>query len=76
MIETEVQSELLKRLEQLSPVKQWQVLGFARSLAKGPPRGVPGDQLLRFAGTMTHDEAQEFLKAIEEDCERIDDDEW
>ncbi len=76
MVDADVQNELLKELEQLSPAKQWQVLGFARSLAKGPPRGAPGDLLLRVAGTMTHDEAQDLLKAIEEGCERIDGDEW
>jgi len=63
MTETEVRSELLKQLDQLSPAKQHEVLRFARSLAKSLPKGVPGDRLLRFAGTMTHEEAQEFLKA-------------
>ncbi len=76
MTEMKVRNELLKQLDQLPPAKQNEVLSFARSLAESLPKGVPGDQLLRFAGTMTHEEAQEFLKAIEEDCERIDPDEW
>jgi hypothetical protein len=76
MTKLEVRSELLKQLDQLPPAKQDEVLQFARSLAESQPRGVPGDQLLRFAGTMTHEEAQEFLKSIEEDCEKIEPDGW
>jgi hypothetical protein len=76
MIDATIQSELLKEVGQLAPTLQRKVVDFARSLAQSRPRGTPGKQLLRFAGTMTHEEAQEFLKAIEEDCERIDPDEW
>jgi hypothetical protein len=76
MIDEDVQSELLKQVEQLPPAMQQRVVRFARSLVQPPPKGVPGDRLLRFAGTMTHEEAQEFLKSIEEGCERIDSDEW
>ena len=76
MIDEDVQSELLKQVEQLSPPMQQRVVRFAHSLVESPPKGVPGDRLLRFAGIMTHEEAQEFLKSIEEDCERIDANEW
>ncbi len=75
MIETEVQTELLKQLGQLSLPKQQRVLDFARSLAE-PPRGVPGTELLEFAGIMTPEEAKEFLDGIEGECERIDPNEW
>ena len=67
MIDENVRTELLKQIDRLPLVKQQRVLRFARLLGEG----VPGDRLLRFAGTMTHDEAQEFLKAIEEGWERI-----
>jgi hypothetical protein len=76
MIDAEIQTELLKQVEQLPMAKQRQVLRFARSLAERRPEGVPGDRLLRFAGTMTHEEAQEFLRGIEEKCERIDPHGW
>jgi mRNA-degrading endonuclease RelE of RelBE toxin-antitoxin system len=66
MIDAAIQSELLKELEQLPPLLQRKVVDFAHSLAESRPRGTPGDQLLRFAGTMTHEEAQEFLKAVNE----------
>ncbi|MGA2069287.1 MAG: hypothetical protein ABSG86_30330 [Thermoguttaceae bacterium] len=70
MSDTEVRSALLKQLDCLPPAEQQQVLRFARSLAEAPRKGVPGERLLRFAGTMTHEEAQEFLRGIDEECER------
>ena len=75
MIDIEVQTQLIEQLDKLSLPKQRRVLDFARSLAD-PPRGVPGTELLRFAGIMTPEEAKEFLDSIEEDCERIDFDGW
>jgi len=38
------------------------------------PKGTPGRDLLKYAGTISQADAQEMLKAIEEECERIDDD--
>lgn len=76
MIEEAIQRELLAQLAQLPEEKQRRVLDFARVLGGSTPRGVPGSQLLQFAGTMTEQEAKEMLTAIEEDCERVDPDEW
>jgi divalent metal cation (Fe/Co/Zn/Cd) transporter len=76
MIDAEVQSELLKQLEQLSLAKQWKVLGFARTLADAGPRGVPGTELLDLCGSLPAEDAQEMIQAIEEECERIDPNEW
>ena len=55
---------------------QWQVLEFVRSLIKTEVRGTPGHQLLRFAGSIPSDDLQVMRKAIEQDCERVDVDEW
>jgi hypothetical protein len=67
---------LLKEIDQLPPALHRRVLDFARAPADSTPQGVPGDTLLQFAGTMTPAEADEFLRGIEEDCERIDRNEW
>lgn len=42
------------------------------------PKGTPGKDLLRFAGTISAEDADEMMRAIEEGCERIepDDDAW
>ncbi len=76
MVDAFVQNELLKQMEHLPAAMQRRVLDFARSLAKPAPTGTPGHKLLRFAGIMTPEEGKEFLQAIEEDCERIDPNEW
>lgn len=76
MIDAALQRELLKEVEQLPPPLQEKVVEFARSLVQPKPRGIPGDVLLKLAGIMTPSEADEFLLAIEEDCERVDPNEW
>ena len=74
-----IQSELLSYLGQLPADAQARVVDFARTLAKSPkPKkvGTPGKELLRFAGTISHEDAQQMMKAIEEGCEQIDANEW
>jgi hypothetical protein len=75
MVDTEVQTQLIAQLDKLPLAKQQRVLDYARSLGEPAQKGVPGDRLLRFAGTMTHEESQEFLHSIEE-CRKVDVDEW
>lgn len=55
---------------------QWQMLEFVRSLVKAEIQGTPGQQLLRFAGSIPVDDLQLMREAIEQDCERVDVDEW
>ena len=76
MVDNLYQSELLKEIDQLPPALQRRVLDFARALADSAPQGVPGDTLLQFAGIMAPAEADEFLRGIEEDCEKVDPNEW
>jgi hypothetical protein len=76
MADSSLQEELLREVEQLPISQQRRVLDFARALAESTLHGVPGDMLLQFAGTMTPAEADEFLRRIEEDCERVDPNEW
>jgi hypothetical protein len=76
MLDSSLREESLKVLDRLSSAMQRRVLDFARTLRESMLRGTPGRELLRFAGTMTPAEADEFLRGIEEDCERIDPREW
>ena len=48
----------------------------AQAIPKPPLQGVPGKNLLRFAGTIPHDDILMMQQAIQEDCERVDIDEW
>jgi hypothetical protein len=40
--------------------------------AASVPKGIPGRDLLRFAGTLSPEDAEEMRQAIEEGCEQID----
>ncbi|HIK30568.1 MAG TPA: hypothetical protein IGS17_06250 [Oscillatoriales cyanobacterium M59_W2019_021] len=68
--------EVVERLKVMPPHLQWQVLEFVRSLVKVEVRGTPGQQLLRFAGSIPIDDLQLMREAIEQDCDRIDLNEW
>jgi hypothetical protein len=68
--------EVVEQLKVMPQPLQRQVLEFARSLVKSEVRGTPGQQLLRFAGSIPSDDLQLMREAIEQDCERVDVDEW
>ena len=68
--------EVVEKLKVMPQPLQRQVLDFVRSLVKAEVRGTPGQQLLRFAGSIPSDDLQLMREAIEQDCERIDVDEW
>ena len=60
MSDLPIQNELVAMLGQLPLAQQQQVLAFARSLSRDVPSGLPGDQILRFAGTLTAEDAVLF----------------
>ena len=68
--------EVVEQLKVMPQPLQRQVLEFVRSLVETGVRGTPGQQLLRFAGSIPSDDLQLMREAIEQDCERIDVDEW
>jgi len=68
--------EVVEQLKVMPQHLQWQVLEFVRALVKSEVRGTPGQQLLRFAGSIPSDDLQLMSEAIEQDCERVDINEW
>lgn len=68
--------EVVEQLKVMPQHLQWQVLEFVRGLAKAEVRGTPGEQLLRFAGAIPAEDLQLMQEAIEQDCERVDINEW
>ncbi|NJL61696.1 MAG: hypothetical protein HC903_07540 [Methylacidiphilales bacterium] len=68
--------EVVEQLKIMPQHLQWQVLEFVRTLVKPQVRGVQGQQLLRFAGSIPSDDLQLMREAIEQGCERVDVDEW
>ena len=71
-----MQSELLGYLGQLGSNDQARVVHFARTLAKAPQRGTPGKELLRVVGTIPHDDLEQMKQIIEEECERVEANDW
>jgi len=66
MADTTIKEEILNEIDKMTPERQMRVLEFARTLSNPLPPGVPGKDLLQFAGILTHEEGQEWLDAIEE----------
>lgn len=75
-MESSIVDRVAEQVRALAPELQRRVLEFARALAVSEPRGVPGRQLLRFAGQLTSEDAQLMRDAIEQGCENIDSHEW
>ncbi len=76
MSDTTVQKQLREQLEHLPAEQQHQVLEFARSLVKAKGSGVPGKDLLRFAGAIDAEDLMAIERAIHEGCEKVNLDEW
>lgn len=68
--------KVVEQLKDLPQELQWRVLEFARALARSTPRGVPGQELLRFAGAISPDDAKLMRETIERGCEQVDANEW
>ncbi len=75
--------ELHQQFKLLAPNQQREVIDLVRLLASQSSivpqekrTGVPGSELLKFAGTLSDEDAAEMLQAIEEGCERVDPDDW
>ena len=71
-----IDQEIAKLLHQLPEAEQQRVLDFARELADVKPRGIPGADLLGFAGHIPPDDLQRMNDAIEEGCEAVNFGEW
>ena len=55
---------------------QKEVLRFVVPLVSSTPKGESGAVLRPFAGSLDHVSAQEMIRAIEEECERVDAGDW
>lgn len=71
-----LEKEITSRLHKLSPEQQMRVLAFVRTLAGEKPSGVPGSELLRFAGAIDLNDLREIEKAIAEGCEQVNLNDW
>jgi len=68
--------QILDQVDGLPYAEQRRVLDFARALAQSKMQGVPGKELVRFAGTISKEDLKKMSAAIEEGCEQVDINEW
>ncbi|MDY6938707.1 MAG: hypothetical protein SWY16_13665 [Cyanobacteriota bacterium] len=73
---TSIIDRIVEQLKSMPQPLQWQVLKFAQTLTACHIKGVPGQQLLQFSGTIRTDDLQLMQAAIEDGCERVDLNEW
>jgi hypothetical protein len=73
---TPVKEEILREIDHLPLHFQKRVLDFVRTLKSTPDEGVPGRELLCFAGILPLAEGKLMIRAIEESCEQVDPNEW
>ncbi|MBT4087610.1 MAG: hypothetical protein HOE30_03870 [Deltaproteobacteria bacterium] len=76
MLNVTVKKQIISQMGLLDYEHQRRVLDFARALVVTCPKGVPGKQLLSFAGTIPADDLKTMEKAIEDSCEKVDQNEW
>lgn len=76
MVNPALERQLHQHLQALKPAAQQRVLEFAEALVITKPRGVPGKELLRFAGTIPPEDLKLMAEAIEEGCGKVDLDGW
>jgi hypothetical protein len=68
--------EIVNEIGRLDYGNQRRVLDFVKALASAGGKGVPGKHLLSFASVIPPEDLEEIRNAIEENCEKVDRDEW
>jgi predicted AAA+ superfamily ATPase len=73
---TVLREEIINNLNKLPVELQKKVKDFVDALISTIPKGTSGKSLAKYAGTLSNKDAQEFIDAIEDGCERINEDDW
>ena len=76
MADSSIKQQIVAKVQLLSTDQQRRVLDFARTLGAPLPKGVPGKELLRFAGAIPKDDLKMMAEAIDEGCETVDAHDW
>ena len=71
-----IEKEIISQLSKLPREKQREVLHFVRALTTNQLIGTPGKELLRFAGSIEPHDLEVMARVIEEDCEKVNLNEW
>jgi len=76
MVNPLIKKEIEQQLNRLPEQLQRRVLEYALTLSPEHRKGVKGQSLLHFAGTIAIDDLDAMKRAIERDCEHVDQHEW
>jgi hypothetical protein len=71
----DVRDEIVARIDKLPPEMRERVLEFVAALA-APANGESGAALRHFLGSIHPVSALEMIRAIEDECERVDASQW
>ena len=71
MRSTTVEKDIHEQLGRLPIEQQRQALEFERAFVTTRVHGVPGKDLLRFEGTINHEDLMTIEQTIKEGCERV-----
>ena len=69
-------SEATEQMANLPYSLQKKILKYIRELTLSEKKGVPGKSLLKYAGSIPQDDLKTMSEAIENDCGKIDANEW
>ena len=76
MAENATIQQIIKQLSSLPPDLQKKIYDFTVELSHSRPKGTPGKDWRKFAGTIESDDIEVMKQAIEEGCEQVNADEW
>lgn len=74
MEKTEIRQQILSALDHLNKRQQESLLAFIKSLIEKKSNNKP--DILKMSGKIEKDDLKLMEKAIQEDCEKINPDEW
>lgn len=71
----DLNSQIANELSNLPLDDKQRVLAYVRSL-KALPKGTSPAHLMKYAGTISREDEEAMMKAIEEGCGQVDPNEW
>lgn len=69
-------TQVIEQLQEMPDSLQRRVLDFVYKLKEAAGRDMPGSQLLQFSGSISQDDLVVMQRTIDEECEKIDVNEW
>jgi AAA+ superfamily predicted ATPase len=67
-----IKEEIVEQLDKLPVGLQKRVLDFTQALILSMPKGLSGNDLKKFVGIISPEDAKAIEEAIEEGCEQVD----